>query len=74
MTLLQLIFIVLLVVVAFWQKGWLRAIPSLGIIAWGVATISYDVKIGIPLIALGLMLFILGILKVIEGYRQSQES
>lgn len=74
MSLIQILFIVALLAIAIWQKGWLRVIPAIAIITWGAASIAYDVKIGIPLIGLGLVLFILGLVKLIEGYRQSQES
>lgn len=74
MTLLQLIFIVLLCIIALWQKGLLRVIPAIAIIAWGATTVSYDVKVGIPLIALGLVLFILGLFRLIESRRETEST
>ena len=74
MSLLQIIFIVLLCIIAIWQKTWIRIVASMAIISWGIASMPYDVKVGIPLIGIGLLLFILGILKLIESRRESQEA
>jgi hypothetical protein len=58
---------------AFWKKGWLRIILSIGVIIWGVYFMSYDVKIAAPLIAVGAVLFIMAILKQIQSAREQAE-
>lgn len=74
MTVLQLLFIILLCVLAVWQKTWLRVICSIAIITWGASSVSYDPRIGLPLMGIGLLLFILGITRMVEDHRQSQET
>lgn len=60
----EILFIVALCGFALWKKNWLRIPLSVGIIIWGVFTLPYDIKLAGPLVALGSILFIAGIIRV----------
>lgn len=60
----EILFIVALVGFACWKTSWVRVILSVGIIIWGVFTLEYDVKFAAPLISVGAILFIAGIMKM----------
>jgi len=64
----EITFVGILLALAFWKTGWLRVILSICIIIWGVFALPYDYKISIPLVALGTLLFVEGIL-ALTGYR-----
>jgi len=69
----QMIVILAILGFALWKQGWLRVILSLCIIIWGVFAMPYDVKIAAPLLAIGTILFFMGILNKIQQYRSSRE-
>lgn len=52
---------------ALWKRSWVRIILSICIIVWGIAAMSDDVKIAAPIIGLGTLLFISGIMNAIKG-------
>ena len=68
----SIIFILGLMGFAFWKKGWIRVVLSLGIITWGAFAVNYDIKVAAPLLGIGTVLFITGILNVIAQHRESQ--
>jgi uncharacterized membrane protein HdeD (DUF308 family) len=69
----QMIIILALMGFSLWKQGWLRVILSLCLIVWGAFAMSYDIKIAAPLLAIGTVLFIMGIMKLISNYRESRE-
>ncbi|MCK4714241.1 MAG: hypothetical protein KAT35_01595 [Candidatus Aenigmarchaeota archaeon] len=62
-----LIFVIGLCVFAFWKKGWIRILLAVCIIIWGAFAIPYDIKIALPLVAGGTLLFMLSIFQVATG-------
>lgn len=72
MTLPQVFFILGLLGFALWKKGWIRTLFSVCIIIWGVFSMSYDIKIAAPLIAIGSILFIQAIVKLIQQAGEQQ--
>jgi len=68
---LDILFVLALMFFALWKTGWLRVILSICIIIWGVFAIPYDIKVAAPLLAIGTVLFIMGILSVIKSYREA---
>jgi len=65
----EIIFVIALCGFALWKKDWLRVLLSICIIIWGAFTMSYDIKIAAPLIAIGTVLFIMGILTFLKKSR-----
>jgi len=49
---------------ALWKRGWLRVILSLGLIIWGAFAVPYDIKIAVPLVGIGAMLFFMTVLNL----------
>lgn len=67
----------MLLVVAFlgfaiWKKSWIRVILSICVIIWGAFAMPIDAKIAGPLLAIGSILFIVGIMNLI-GQQRVQE-
>ena len=69
----QMIIILALLGFALWKQGWLRVILSLCLIIWGAFALPYDIKIAAPLLAIGSVLFFMGILNEIQKSRSSTE-
>ena len=69
----QMIVIIALLWGALWKQGWIRVILSLCLIIWGVFAMDYDIKIAAPLLAVGPVLFFMGVLNMIKSYRAAQE-
>lgn len=69
----SIIFIVALVGFAIWKKGWIRILLSICVIIWGVFAMDYDIKIAAPLLAVGSVLFFMGVLNMIRQARAAQE-
>jgi len=69
----QMIIILALLGFALWKQGWLRVILSLCLIIWGVFAIESDIKVAAPLLAIGSVLFFMGILNEIQKSRSSTE-
>lgn len=69
----QVLFAVGFCIFAFWKRGWLRIILSICVVLWGMYALPYDIKIAAPLIGVGFVLFIIGVLRIIESYRQGDE-
>lgn len=67
-----LLFVIGLCGFAFWKKDWIRVLLAICIIIWGTFAMPYDIKIAAPLLAVGTLLFIMGIVHVIQT-RQAQE-
>ncbi len=67
-----LVFVIGLCVLAFWKKGWFRVLLAVCIIIWGAFAIPYDMKIAVPLIAVGTLLFTISIFQLATG-RMDQE-
>lgn len=63
----QMILIVALLGFALWKRSWIRLLLSICIIIWGVFAVPYDDKVGIPLVAIGCVLFFLALMKVWRG-------
>ena len=68
----EVIIVVALLVLASWKKSWIRIITSIGIIIWGAYFTSYDIKWAAPVIAIGVVLFIIGILNTISPHRAQE--
>lgn len=60
--LVDIILVLALCAFALWKTGWIRIIVSIPIVIWGVFALSYDMKVGGTLIALGFILFIMATL------------
>ena len=58
---------------AWFKKGWLRILLSVVIIIWGVFAMQYDVKVAAPLLAIGTVLFFMGIMNRISDAKQARE-
>ena len=68
----EVIIVVALLVLASWKKSWIRIITSIGIIIWGAYFTSYDIKWAAPVIAIGVVLFIIGILNIMSSHRTQE--
>ena len=69
----QVIFALGLLGFALWKQGWLRVILSVCLIIWGTFAMPYDIKIAVPLVSIGAVLFIMATMNLIGQYRQSRE-
>lgn len=63
----QMLLIIALLGFALWKTSWIRLLLSLCIIIWGVFAVTYDIKVGIPLVAIGSLLFFMALFKVWRG-------
>ena len=66
---LDIIFVLALIGFALWKTSWIRIILSICILTWGVFAMPYDGKIAAPLIGVGIVLFFMGILRMIQQRR-----
>ena len=55
---------------ALWKKDWIRLLLSICILTWGVFAMPYDVKIAAPLIGVGIVLFFMGLFRIIRTQRE----
>jgi hypothetical protein len=69
----NMMFAVALMGFAFWKKGWLRVMMAASLIIWGTFMTAYDMKIAAPFIAVGTILFLMAIFKLIGDYREDRE-
>ena len=65
----QVIFVLGLMGFALWKTHWIRVLLSICLIMWGAFAMPYDIKIAAPLVTMGALLSIIGILNLIEQYR-----
>ena len=63
----EILFILALMGFAFWKRSWLRLMLAIPIIIWGVFAAPYDMKIGVPVMAIGTILFFMALMKVWRG-------
>ena len=68
----EVIIVVALIGLASWKKSWIRVITSIGIIIWGAFFTPYDIKWAAPVIAVGVVLFIIGIMNIIGSHRAQE--
>lgn len=68
---LDIVFVLALIGFALWKTKWIRVMLSIGVMVWGVFAMPYDIKVAAPLLAIGIVLFIMGILSVIKSYREA---
>jgi len=68
----EIIFLLALMGFALWKGSWLRVLLSICIIIWGVFAMPYDIKIAAPLIAVGTVMFIIGIMNIISSHRTQE--
>ncbi len=68
---LDILFTLALMGFAIWKRGWIRIILSICIIIWGVFAMPYDIKVAAPLLAVGTVLFVIGITNIISRYREA---
>jgi len=61
-----IMFVVGLCGFALWRKDWIRVLLAVSIIMWGAFAMPYDIKVGATLLAVGIVLFFVGILYVIR--------
>ena len=66
---LDIIFMLALIGFALWKTSWVRVILSLCVIIWGTFAMAYDIKVALPLLAIGTVLFFMGILRIIQQRR-----
>jgi len=69
----QVIFILGLLGFALWKTLWIRVLISLCLIVWGAFAMPYDIKIAAPLVTVGVLLFIIGILNLLKQYRGDEK-
>jgi len=69
----EIILVVALLGFALWKKGWIRIMLCLGIITWGIFFMPYDAKVAAPLLGVGVILFILGLMAQIASTREATE-
>lgn len=69
----EIILVIALLGFALWKKGWIRIILCLGIITWGIFFMPYDAKVAAPLLGVGVVLFILGVMAQIQSTREVTE-
>lgn len=69
----EIILVAALLGFALWKRGWIRIILCLGIIIWGIFFMPYDAKVAAPLLGVGVVLFILGVMTQIRNVRESVE-
>lgn len=65
----EVIIVTVLIVLASWKRSWIRIIASIGIIIWGAYFTPYDIKWAAPVIILGVVLFVIGIMNIISSHR-----
>lgn len=68
----EVLIVIALLGFALWKRDWVRIVLSLCIIIWGAFFIPYDVKLAAPLVGVGSILFIMGILRLIAQYRERE--
>ena len=71
--LLEVLLVIALMGFALWKKSWIRVLLSTCIIIWGAFAMQYDIKVAAPLLAIGIVLFFMGTLNLIQSYRESRE-
>lgn len=69
----EVLIVIALLTIAIWKKGWIRILLAGCIIVWGVFFMPYDIKMAVPLMAVGTVLFIQGILTQIQSAREATE-
>lgn len=69
----NILFVVALIGFAFWKKDWLRIILSIAIVVWGVHFMASDIFVGMSVLAVGIILFIMGIRTQIQQTRGVSE-
>ena len=65
----EIILVAALLGFALWKRGWIRIILCLGIITWGIFFMAYDAKVAAPLLGVGVVLFILGVMTQIRNVK-----
>jgi hypothetical protein len=70
---LDIIFMLALVGFACWKGGWVRVLLSVCIVIWGAYAIQYDIKVAGPMLAVGMVLFIMEIIKVWQSRQEKTE-
>ena len=71
--LLEMIFLIAIIVIACWKKSWIRILLSLVIITWGTFAMEFDIKVASGILAIGTILFFIGILNKIKSARVARE-
>ena len=69
----DIVFMLALVGFAIWKKGWISVILTICIIIWGAFAMRYDIKVATPLITIGTVLFVMGIMNLIGRMREKRE-
>jgi len=59
---------------AFWKRSWIRVLFSICIVIWGSFAMPYDMKVAAPLLAIGIVLFFMGVMRIIQGRREQKEA
>lgn len=65
----EMMIVIAFLVIAIWKKSWIRIMMSLCVVIWGAFAVQYDVKVAGPLLAVGAILFFMGIFRMIEQRR-----
>ena len=71
--LLEMMLVIAFLAIAIWKKSWVRVICSLAVIIWGAFAMQYDIKVAAPLVGVGAILFVMGILRMIQQARAARE-
>jgi len=65
----QILLVLAIMGFALWKKEWIRVLLSICLIIWGAFAMQYDIKIAAPLVSVGTVLFIMGILTLFRKFR-----
>lgn len=68
----DILFMLALLGFALWKTSWIRVLLSICIIVWGAFAFDYDIKVAAPLMAVGITLFTMGIIKLIRQQRMQE--
>lgn len=71
--LLEMLFLIAVIGFALWKRGWLRILLAVCVITWGAFALQYDVKVAAPLLAIGTILFFMGVMNRISEAKQARE-
>lgn len=69
----EMFLVVAILAISIWKKSWIRVVCSLAVIIWGTFAMQYDIKVAAPLVGIGTILFIMGIMRMVEQARAARE-
>lgn len=69
----EVLIVIALLTIAIWKQGWIRILLAGCIVVWGIFFMPYDIKMAVPLMAVGTVLFIQAILTQIQKAREATQ-